>query len=43
MDVSGVLFKAQFIVQSDTKIFVTLHHLDCFTIDADKVVCGLGG
>lgn len=43
MNVSGVLINAQFIVQGDTKVCVTLHHLDCFTTCADRVVCvGLG-
>ncbi len=43
LDVGGVCFKAESIVQYESEVFVTFHHLDCFATDADRVVGGIRG
>ena len=43
VDVTDVLFKAQFIVQSESEVFEALHQLNSFITDAGGVVGGAVG
>lgn len=39
----SMLFKAQFIVKSESEVPVALHCLNCFTCSVDRVMSGVRG